>query len=323
MAAGANLNRGTYTGLAGPVYIEPKHEAGAYDREIFLVMKEFSPSFSRGGDMAMDMLASGEPIKELKEAGAKADEESKGTAKGYEVGYELFSINGKMLGAAEPIRVKQGERVLFHVLNASATEIPSLALPGHVFRVVALDGNPVPTAADVPVLWLGTAERISAIVDMNHPGVFVLGDLSDDDRRHGMGMAMEQRPPRIIGDEVKSDLLEAALMVVLVKERPAPVTAKARIDLSFRQFPRGYWRYLLATALFGLGNSSNSFLILQTKQLGASLETTILIYAGFNLVAALISYPAGFLSDKWGRRNILIAALLVFLRRLYWLCLHP
>ena len=159
VAAGANLNRGTYTGLAGPVYIEPKHEAGAYDREIFLVMKEFSPSFSRGGDMAMDMLASGEPIKELKEAGAKADEESKGTAKGYEVGYELFSINGKMLGAAEPIRVKQGERVLFHVLNASATEIRSLALPGHVFRVVALDGNPVPTAADVPVLWLGTAER--------------------------------------------------------------------------------------------------------------------------------------------------------------------
>jgi len=39
---------------------------------------------------------------------------------------------------------------------------------------------------------------------------------------------------------------------------------------------------------------------------------TILIYAGFNLVAALISYPAGFLSDKFGRRNILIAALLVF-----------
>jgi MFS family permease len=94
--------------------------------------------------------------------------------------------------------------------------------------------------------------------------------------------------------------LLAVLTVLLVEERPAPVTAKA------------YWRYLLATALFGLGNSSNSFLILQTKELGASLETTILIYAGFNLVAALISYPAGFLSDKWGRRNILLAALLIF-----------
>ena len=188
--AGADLNRGTYTGQAGPVYIEPKHEPGAYDQEVFLVMKEFEPSFSRGGDMAMDMLAPSEPIKELKRTGAQADEENKGP-KGYEVGYELFSINGKTLGAGEPIRVKQGERVLFHVLNASATEIRSLALPGHVFRVVALDGNPVPTPAEVPVLWLGTAERISAIVEMDHPGVFVLGDLSDDDRSHGMGIVVE------------------------------------------------------------------------------------------------------------------------------------
>ncbi len=51
-----------------------------------------------------------------------------------------------MLGEGEPIRVREGERVLFHVLNASATETRSLALPGHVFRVVALDGNPVPDA---------------------------------------------------------------------------------------------------------------------------------------------------------------------------------
>jgi FtsP/CotA-like multicopper oxidase with cupredoxin domain len=80
---------------------------------------------------------------------------------------------------------------LFHVLNASAGEIRSLALPGHTFRIIALDGNAVPTPADVPLLWLGTAERISAIVTMNHPGVWVLGDLSDDDREHGMGIVVE------------------------------------------------------------------------------------------------------------------------------------
>jgi FtsP/CotA-like multicopper oxidase with cupredoxin domain len=56
---------------------------------------------------------------------------------------------------------------------------------------VALDGNPVPTQADVPVLWLGTAERVSAIVTMNHPGVWVMGDLADDDRGHGMGIVVE------------------------------------------------------------------------------------------------------------------------------------
>ena len=182
-----NLSLGTYTGQAGPVYIEPANNPGAYDREVFLALKEFLPSFSQGGDMEMDFLA-GAPIRELQDIGKKADEQFNGP-KGYEVGYDLFGINGKMLGHGDPIRVKQGERVLFHVLNASAGEIRSLALPGHTFRIVALDGNPIPTPADVPVLWLGTAERISAIVEMNHPGIWVMGDLDDDDRGHGMGPA--------------------------------------------------------------------------------------------------------------------------------------
>jgi FtsP/CotA-like multicopper oxidase with cupredoxin domain len=189
--AGADLQRGTYSGQAAPVYIEPKANAGAYDREVFLVLKEFEPSLSRGGDMDMKFLA-GEPSKGLKQIGQEADERNKRhKEKGYEVSYKLFGINGKMLGAGEPIRVKAGERVLFHVLNASAGEIRSLALPGHAFHVVALDGNPVPTPAEVPVLWLGTAERISAIVEMRRPGVWVLGDLDDDDRQRGMGIVVE------------------------------------------------------------------------------------------------------------------------------------
>jgi FtsP/CotA-like multicopper oxidase with cupredoxin domain len=190
VVAGADLNRGTYTGQAGPVYIEPEHNPGAYDREVFLVMKEFAPTFSRGGDMAMEALA-GAPLPVLQQMGQAADREAKEKTKGFEVGYEFFAINGRMLGHGDPIRVRQGERVLFHVLNASATEIRSLALPGHLFRIVALDGNPVPTQADVPVLWLGSAERVSAMVTMDHPGVWVMGDLGDDDRRHGMGIVVE------------------------------------------------------------------------------------------------------------------------------------
>jgi len=107
--------------------------------------------------------------------------------------------------------------------------------------------------------------------------------------------------------------LFALLLVLLVRERPIAFAAKARIDVGVDHMPRLYRRYLAATALFGLGNSSNAFLILQTQALGASLQTTILIYAGFNLVAALVSYPAGALSDRLGRRNLLLLAFAIFI----------
>jgi FtsP/CotA-like multicopper oxidase with cupredoxin domain len=191
--AGADLSAGQYSGQVGPVYIEPKSSPGNYDREVFLTLKEFEPVFSRGGDMNKDFLLPAATVKELHDSGESAMKASlaEGMPHGLEVGYKSFTINGRMLGHGEPIRVKRGERVLFHVLNGSATEIRSLALPGHTFEVLALDGNPIPTPAKVPVLWLGTAERISAIVEMNHPGVWVLGDTDDDDRAHGMGIVVE------------------------------------------------------------------------------------------------------------------------------------
>ena len=106
--------------------------------------------------------------------------------------------------------------------------------------------------------------------------------------------------------------LLAFSMTLLVRETAAAVPVEAKMKTSWRQLPESYWKYLLVTALFGIGNSSNSFLILRSRDAGASIMLTILIYAGFNLVAALISYPAGSLSDKFGRKRILLLAFLVF-----------
>ena len=188
--AGANLNAGQYSGQVGPVYIEPKVKPGVYDREEFLMLKEFEPYFMRGGDMSSDFL-SGPVIPELKAMQDKREKESPIKTKGFEVGYKVFTVNGCQLGHGKPIEVKHGERILFHIINGSGSEIRSLALPGHTFKVIALDGFPVPNPTEVPVLWIGTAERISAIVEMKHPGVWVMGDLADDDRGNGMGTIVQ------------------------------------------------------------------------------------------------------------------------------------
>ena len=188
--AGANLNAGQYSGQVGSVYIEPKVKPTGYDREEFLMLKEFEPYFMRGGDMASDFL-SGPVIPELKALQDKAEKAAPNKPKGYEVGYKIFTINGKQLGHGKPIEVKYGERILFHIVNGSGSEIRSLALPGHTFKVIAMDGFTVPNPAVVPVLWLGTAERISAIVEMKHPGTWIMGDLADDDRGNGMGTIIQ------------------------------------------------------------------------------------------------------------------------------------
>jgi FtsP/CotA-like multicopper oxidase with cupredoxin domain len=192
LTPGADLAGGQYSGRVGPVYVEPHQHPGAYDQEVFLTLKEFQPTLTRGEEMEQSFLA-GDQDAQLRELGEAAMARSlgRGMPPGYEVGYDAFSINGRMLGAGEPIRVKAGERVLLHVLNGSATEERSLALPGHTFTVVALDGNPVPKPVAVPVLWLGAGERISAVVTMNQPGVWILGDLLDDDRHGGMGIVVE------------------------------------------------------------------------------------------------------------------------------------
>ena len=177
----SDLSRGTYTGQFGFVYIEPKNNPGQYDQEVFLATHEWEPFFTSAEE---------EPDEETKreaEARKKPDEKPNG----WEIGYQRFTINGKALGFGEPVRVKEGQRVLFHILNASATENIELAFAGHEFQVVALDGNSVPNPQKVQVLELGTAERISAVVEMKNPGVWVLGTPRDDDRTNGLGIVVE------------------------------------------------------------------------------------------------------------------------------------
>jgi FtsP/CotA-like multicopper oxidase with cupredoxin domain len=173
-----DLTVGVYSGQFGFVYVDPKENPGRYDQEIFLATHEWEP-------FLIDMDDDDNPSA-VEEFG-----ETDWGSSMVEVGYRIGSVNGKALGHGEPIRVKEGQRVLFHILNASATENIQIALPGHEFLVTALDGNPVPRPCKVSSFDLGAAERVDAIVEMRRPGVWILGSTDDDARGAGLGILIE------------------------------------------------------------------------------------------------------------------------------------
>jgi FtsP/CotA-like multicopper oxidase with cupredoxin domain len=168
--AAADLDAGLYSGQVGGLLVERRtrlgeSKPGHYDREWVVVLKECEPFIRR-------------------------------TRRGCEIGYRSFTLNGRMPGHGAPARLNSGERVLVHVLNASATEPCSLALPGHSFEVTALDGNPVPSPARVSTLQVSPAERISAIVQTqaDMPAEWIVRDAGTegwDYSRFGSGRACE------------------------------------------------------------------------------------------------------------------------------------
>ena len=227
--AGIDLHRGTYTGQFGFVYVESANNPGHYDQEVFLALRDWEPFLTLEDMDETEMVIPGpQPEKP-----AAPDTRQNGL----EVGYRIFSINDKSLGAGEPIRVRAGQRLLLHVLNASATGNRSIAFAGHLFNVIALDGNSVPSPKPVQVLALGPGERVDAMVEMNRPGIWILGAIKDDDRNDGMGILVEYanqhgHPRWIAPTPLQWDYTVFGLSA----RRPAPAQT---IDMVFEVIPGG------------------------------------------------------------------------------------
>jgi FtsP/CotA-like multicopper oxidase with cupredoxin domain len=186
--AGVDLHRGTYTGQYGFLMVESANSPGNYDQEVFLALRDWEPFFTH--------MAEQEAMEDDEGPGVRPPEPERPglpdrRPNGLEVSSQIYSINDKSLGAGEPIRVRQGSRVLMHFLNASAIENRQVSLPGHQFNVIALDGNPVPRPRAVEVLAIGPGERIDAFVEMNEPGNWILGEVQDSIRNAGLGVVIE------------------------------------------------------------------------------------------------------------------------------------
>ncbi len=97
------------------------------------------------------------------------------------------------------------------------------------------------------------------------------------------------------------------LLLFLVREKKAGKRPeRAKLQFKWSALDKRLKAFLILSFVFTLGNSSNQFLLLRAQNLGCSLSTVILLYLAYNCVYFLVAYPASRLSDRIGRRRILV-----------------
>lgn len=107
--------------------------------------------------------------------------------------------------------------------------------------------------------------------------------------------------------------LAALTLIFFLKETPLSWRQEFGVkSINLKAFGPDFKQFLFASSIFAIGNSSDAFLIVRSKQLGLSLTMVILAYVLYNISYSLFSAPIGALSDKMPRKNIMIAGYFIF-----------
>jgi MFS family permease len=115
----------------------------------------------------------------------------------------------------------------------------------------------------------------------------------------------------IFGIALIPGLLSALSIAAFVRERKYEKKT-ASLSLHLESIDHNFHRYLIVLLVFTLGNASDAFLILRAVDCGIHTAMIPLLWGGFNLVRCLISVPCSSLSDRIGRRPVIIMGWLVY-----------
>ena len=103
------------------------------------------------------------------------------------------------------------------------------------------------------------------------------------------------------------------IIIFLVKEKKSEIACdKEPVKLSLKLFDNNFKFYLFTILIFTLGNSSDVFLILRAKDLGVPIAFIPILWVLLHIVKMASSTPGGALSDKFGRKKVIIAGWIIY-----------
>ena len=154
-------------GLYGAFIIEGKNEP-KYDRDYTVLLSERAAALMGGAEGATTPAAGGHTMSTPAPPPGPS-----GAATGPHATGDAFFMNGKSWPATEPLRVKKGERVRIRLINAGSMSMHPMHLHGHSFKIIAVDGNPLPGGMRRDVVPMTPGERYDIEFVANNPGVWL------------------------------------------------------------------------------------------------------------------------------------------------------
>lgn len=217
----------TTLGLFGPLIIEPRTPpagVGPFDREYTYMLSEWSLALTPD-------VATGAATLPTEGAGAPHSKEPD---------FDLFLMNGKANDGVPPLKVKQGQKVRIRLINAGSL-MHVMHTHGHSFKVIALDGNPLPPSQQYvkDSVSIGPSERVDLELVADNPGTWMFHCHIEHHMANGMmttiqyegvsgGMGAAPPPPPSAPPAASilsaADVANVATKILMVDNRYQPTT---------------------------------------------------------------------------------------------------